>query len=283
MRLNHPKSTPQPSRQDVHYEYNGQTINYSLWLTPDDMPIRTIVFLGTVQIGKLPLWVAQQCPPGTIVVQGAPHWLAKDGSDITDFMFHFTQNVFEDIIRNYAAGELRVIADSQAVPGVLHWLAKNNHNITIRHLALLQPLGLNADSFKKSHKDPARLLKERVAKNFRYQALSLFSDYRLMYNHRQLFKTVGYGDPTLNTQYNQGLTYDSTEDLKKMSTTNIQIIIICGQRDMMFPPSEIEDTIQKKQLDVPLLVVPYVPHSSLATRYGRRLLKKAFDYFALSV
>jgi hypothetical protein len=241
------------------------------------------VFLGTVQIGKLPLWVAEKCPPGTVVVQGAPHWFAEeDGSDIPDFMFRFTEEVFASILDNYAIKRLRVIADSQAVPGVLRWLAGNERATVLSQLVLLQPLGLNAAAFTGTSEDRVRLFKKRIAKNFRYQVRSLLFDRRLVHNHRQILKTVGYDNPKMNAQYSSGLAHDSTDDLKKIAAANDQIVIVCGKNDMMFPPEEIKSTLQRNGLKIPVVVIPGIPHSPPATRHGMRLLNKAFEYFEVN-
>jgi pimeloyl-ACP methyl ester carboxylesterase len=277
-RLSVPISHPQ--RFDFQYEYEDQTINYSLWTTSTNHHVTNIVFLGTVQIGKIPFWVAQQCPPGTVVVQGAPHWLAKDdGSDIPDFMFHFTREVFANILDHFETKKLRVVADSQSVPAVLRWFAEVTQSSVISQLALLQPLGLNTSIFSGMSEDRVRLFRKRIAKNFQYQLRFLLVDRRLLHNHRQIVKIVGYDNPKLNAQYGRGLIHDAAEDLKKISTIGIKIVIICGEKDMIFPPEEIKSTIQKSHLKIPVITIPRIPHSPLATRHGMQLLNKAFEYF----
>lgn len=265
-------------KYDFGYGYKDKTIAYSLWRTGNSKIVRTIIFLGTVQIDKHPRWIAAQSPNDTIIVQGAPHWHASDdGSDIPEFMFHFTKEVLRNIFSNNKTKNLRIIADSQAAPGVLNWLA-NNDLEPVSQLVLLQPLGLNAAMYGTTQAERIELFRNRIAKNFRYQLRALLSDRRLRYNHRLILKTVGYNNPKVNAQYGSGLRHDSVADLKKIKASHIRIAIVCGQRDMMFPPDEIKHTIQKNDMDIPVLIVPEVPHSPLATKDGLRLLKKAFEY-----
>jgi pimeloyl-ACP methyl ester carboxylesterase len=192
-------------------------------------------------------------------------------------MFYFTKEVFENIFSKNKTKSLRIIADSQAAPGVLNWLA-NNDPKSVTQLALLQPLGLNTAMFGTTQVERIKLFRNRITKNFRYQLRALLSDRRLRYNHRLVLKIVGYNSPKAHAQYGNGLKHDSVADLKKIKSSHVRIVIICGQHDMMFPPSEIKDTIQKNNIGVPMLIVPGVPHSPLATKNGIRLLRKTFEY-----
>jgi pimeloyl-ACP methyl ester carboxylesterase len=271
-----------PQKYTFDYRYNDKTVEYSLWRAGSSKVIRTIIFLGTVQIDKHPEWIAEQSPDGTIVVQGAPHWLASDdGSDIPEFMFQFTKEVFKTILATNETNDLRIIADSQAAPGVLNWLADTDIK-SVTQLALLQPLGLNAAVFSGTLAKRVELFKIRIAKNFRYQLRALLSDRRLRYNHRLILKTLGYKNSKIDAQYGSGLQHDSTDDLKKIATSSIRIVIICGQHDMMFPADEIEQTIRKSNVAIPIVIVPGVPHSPLATKNGMRLLVKAFEYLQMN-
>jgi len=55
-------------RLEFEFTYESQPIYYHVWLSDMSSPITTIVFLGTVQIGRLPAWIAYRCPPGVAVV-----------------------------------------------------------------------------------------------------------------------------------------------------------------------------------------------------------------------
>lgn len=179
-------------RHDFSYQYNARTINYSVWSTGQNA--QTIVFLGTVQVGKLPAWIARRCPSGTVVVQGAPHWLARDdGSDIPEFMYRFTREAFTGILKTFPTNKLDIITDSQATPGVLRLLTTDSSKAAkVSNLVLLQPLGLNATAYAGAADERIAVFKKRITMNFKYQLVSLVSDWRLLYNHGQLLRIVGY-------------------------------------------------------------------------------------------
>jgi hypothetical protein len=274
--------TVELKKHDFFYQYGTESIKYSVWSTNHSSRIKTIVFLGTVQIGKLPLWIAQNCPLDTVVVQGAPHWLARDdGGDIPEFMSRFTEEAFISILKTYRTDKLCIIAESQAVPGVLRLLTIDSYSIRVNKLALLQPLGLNATAFAGTTKERTDIFKRRIARNFRYQLTSLLFDRRLRYNHKQLLRTVGYDNAKSNAQYGSGLLYDATDDLKKIYATHGHIVVVCGEKDMLFPPQELQAMMTNNKLDIPIIIVPRTPHSPPATRQGMRLLNKAFEYFEM--
>ncbi len=267
-------------KHNLSYQYNGETIPFSVWSTSDVLRAKTIVFLGTVQIGKLPEWIAQSCPADTVVVQGAPHWLAKeDGTDIPVFMHLFSEEAFKAIFKTYNAQRVHIIADSQAVPGVLRLVSNVKYARDVDKITLLQPLGLNAEVFGSTARERTVVFKKRITQNFKYQITSLLFDRRLLHNHRQLLLTVGYDNAKSNAQYSAGLAYDATQDLKAIYAMRKKVVIICGGNDMIFPSKELQGTLRANQLNIPIVVVPGVPHSPLATRLGIKLLNKALEHF----
>lgn len=105
------------------YTFKGGVIHYDTWLSGEISQVKIVLFLGTGQVGKIPEWIVRQCPQDTLVIQGAPHWLAKDdGSDIPDFMNHFTKDTLDNISAALNH-QVVVIADSQAVPAVIKLLS----------------------------------------------------------------------------------------------------------------------------------------------------------------
>lgn len=270
-------------KHDFEYQYHAQTIKYSVWSTDLSAEIKMVVFLGTVQIGKLPAWIAKRCPDGTLVVQGAPHWLARDdGSDIPEFMHRFMEEVFTGVLKMYKTKKIHIIAESQAVPCVLELLAEDSYKTKVGELVLLQPLGLNAAAFAGSTEERINQFKRRISKNLQYQLFSLLSDRRLIYNHRQALRTVGYGNPKSDAQYNVGLMHDSVKDLKKLQAARIRTLVISGKNDMLFPPQEIQATLHKNKLEIPVITMHGVPHSPLATRQGMKLFNEALDYLKVN-
>ena len=287
MRLSRASSRKYPAvleQYDFGYQYDRQDIRYTTWFTGSREQLQTIVFLGTVQIGKLPGWIAKSCPENTAVIPGALHWLAKaDGSDIPEFMYAYTEHAFLAAVAAIPEGKpVNIIADSQAAPSVLGLLAKPTYAKRIRTIVLAQPLGLNTSYLGSTPAQRLQSFKKRVLQNLRYQVPSLLSDPRLIYNHRLMLKTVGFDNDKSNAQYGAGLAYDATSHLHDVLKAGIKVIVVCGQNDIMFPASEIRAALAAKKIDIAVKVVPGVPHSPLATRHGRKLLQSCFESIAES-
>lgn len=266
----------------LEYSYDGKTISYSIWHTELHSHVDTVIFLGTVQIGKLPEWVAQYCQPGTVIVQGAPHWHAKDdGSDMPAYMFGFTHSAFRAIIDTFQIETVNVIADSQATPAVLQLFRQEPFTQYLHKLVLLQPLGFNQSSFAGNPAAGIAEFKKRIIKNAYHQVPALLTDKRLRHNHRLLSKKVRFSDEKARAQYGSGLTHDATPDLKQLLLGNSNVRIICGENDEIFPASELKTTLHDRGINVEVGIVKSAPHSPLGTNHGRRLLEAAFGYFAL--
>lgn len=264
------------------YDHHNKQIEYSVWFTDNSEALDTVVFLGTVQIGKLPEWVAEACPPRTAIVQGAPHWHAKDdGSDIPEYMAGFTESVLKNIRAHYTFNSLHVIADSQAVPGVMQLFALDRYRSYLNNAVLLQPLGLTTNVFEGEDDVRIELFRKRIIKNAYHQLTSLFLDSRLRYNHHLLSKTVSFRDPKARAQYSAGLMHNALPDLKRLLLQGNNITIICGANDKIFPASEVQANLKAENITVPVLEVKDVPHSPLATKQGIKLLNSAFSVLGL--
>lgn len=103
------------------------------------------------------------------------------------------------------------------------------------------------------------------------------SDRRLLYNYWLLYKIVNSNKVKSDAQYNAGLALSATDDLKNISSVNKNLVVICGGKDKIFPPFEIKSELQKAQVEIPLVIVPNISHSSLATKSGVKLLNKAIE------
>lgn len=265
-------------KKSISYVYNGSRIEAAVWFTPGKAKAKTIVLLGTVQVGVLAKWVAEKCPPNTVIVEGAPHWLAQDdGSDMTEFMFQFTRRAF-DFIHEQQLSITHVLTDSQATPAAIKLLLLKKYNTQLQTVVMLQPVGLNARSYGNSHSERLRALRKRVAANARYQLPALITDPKLRHNHRLLSRAVGRGGDKTWQQYTAGLAYDSSRDIKELALHNKRLVIICGEYDRLFPASEITATLAEIKVDIPVRTVAGVPHSPLATRQGNKLLQQALAY-----
>lgn len=264
-----------------NYDYSEQGIPYDVWVNDKNGHIDAIVFLGTVQIGKLARWVAEECPPNTAVVQGAPHWHAKkDGSDIPEYMFGYTKSVFDALAKTFNIQSVNVIADSQAAPGVLQLFAESGYQKFIKKLVLTQPLGLNPSIFRGDDTVRFGTFKRRIIKNAHYQIIPLLLDGKLRYNHHQIIKIVDYHDPVTKAQYNSGLKHDSSADLEILSRLDFETTIVCGSHDKIFPASEIAENLKSHDINIDVREVKGVPHSPLPTRLGKKLLDEAFRILA---
>lgn len=265
-------------RREFAYDYLDKHIPYTIWFTHDSRAINTAIFLGSVQVGKLPEWVAEACPPKTAIVQGAPHWYAsEDGSDIPDFMFGFTQSAFDQIMSTCAVDTVHVVADSQAVPGVIKLFTLDGYRKHFGGAVFIQPLGLTARIFRGSDERRMKLFKKRVVRNGYHQLISLLLDNRLRYNHRQISKIANFKDPIAAAQYNSGLKYDALPDIQRLAQVNDRIFIICGSDDKIFPANEIRESFRQQGIELPVHKVKRTPHCPLATKKGRKLLRLAFE------
>lgn len=258
------------------YTYAGNTVSVPVWLSPITTFVHTVVLLGTVQVGKLAEWVAAACPPGTIVVEGAPHWLAKaDGSDIPVFMAEYSRQSLQFVMQAYKPKKLHIIAESQAVPGTLMTLRGANYRKHVNAITLLQPLGFNTAAFGQTDIQRIQIFKRRISQNMRHQIRALLSDSRLRYNHRQLLRIVDMKSSEALAQYASGLRYDAIPDLQYVCNTHLPIRILCGSHDTIFRAAEIQKSITQNNIGITVISVPGIPHSPLSTRLGMSLLHAA--------
>lgn len=263
----------------LSFSYKGTPIKYSVWHTPLHASPTVVLFLGAGQVGKLATWVAEHCPAGTLVVQGLPHWLV-DEYDISDFTNAFFESVFDGIISRYRIGRLHILAESQAVPSVIHLFTLPRYSRYLRTLILIQPLGLNRPAFVNDTQDPLAAFNRRAASNLRYQ-LPMAFEKKLWHNHKTLLTSVNLRDPKIQSHYLRGLTHDAAPDLKRITALKKPIFIISGANDKFFPPNEIEAILEQNYINLPVHRIPRIPHSPLATSQGVKLLRKAFQLIGL--
>lgn len=169
-----------PTKHKMNFIYEDQEIPTAIYSQGSLKNVRTILYLGTLQVSYLPKIIASYCPVGTAVVQGAPHWRANEnGETIPDFMWQFTQQAYDFIKGNRStATPLNIIAESQAAPGVLRLTA--NSGDEIKAVVLLQPLGLNSQSFGTTPNERYKAFTRRIQKNSRLQLRNLFTDIGLL-------------------------------------------------------------------------------------------------------
>ncbi len=264
-------------KRNFTYGYHDTAIDYDVWLTSDDEQLDTIIFLGTVQIGKMPEWVAAKCPPRTAIVQGAPHWHAKDdGSDIPDFMLGYTGSALKSLLTDYTFGSLSIIAESHAAPGVAQLLATDTTYADVNNVVLLQPLGFSAMGYADTDEERMALFKKRLVHNACRQLPALLSDGRFRYSYRTITKVLDTRQPKTWAWYNSGLMHDILPNLKKVISRGCGVTVICGANDKLFPAHEVRAGLQGANIEVPVIEMSGVTHPPLGSRQGMKLLRAAF-------
>lgn len=264
------------NRHDFRFDYDDKAADYTMWVQGDVAAIQTIILLGTVQIGHLPRWVAESCPPGTAVVQGAPHWLAADdGHDIPDRAVRFTADAVDNVLRLSSATKLAVVAESQAVPGIIELACRTMEHF--RAFVFVQPLGFTTEVYAPAGTGNVRLLKQRLRQNGRQQLGAILTDSRVRYSYHVLRTVVEPDSPVAAAHYGVGLAHDAIPGLKHIVDADCEVSIVCGAKDKIFPPSEVLASLKKNDIAVPVTVVSGVAHTSMATHSGRKLLAAALD------
>lgn len=263
----------------VHYQftfnYRDKEIPFRVFTRHDTTVVRSILFLGTLQTPRLARRVASLCPAGTVVVQGAPHWKAdKNGVTIPDFMFGFTETALDMILQHFTTpAKITLIAESQATPAIIKLGAKQS----VGTIVIMQPLGLNSQSFPGTLAQKSQELTRRMRKNFTHQLPALLQDANLRYNHTVL-AALSARESLLGraaNQYGAGLAYDGLPDLQKVAT---KTHIILGEQDKLFPPKEIIPTLGLHNIKcASVVIVPNTPHSPLSSKAGQNFLRQVFE------
>lgn len=260
---------------DFSYRYGEQDIPYSVWLSEGTQTIKTILFLGLAQLGHVAEHVASICPPGIAIVEGASHWnAADDGHDVPAYVSNYAYCSLQRVIDEFELGEVDIIAESQAAASIVIALAHSDYIENVRNIVLVQPHGLNRSAFGADPDAMIHELRRRTLRNARHQVRPLLTDKSLRTSHRQLLKYANLNDPASRARYVAGLDYGTVDDLRVVASSH-RTRIVCGEKDELFPPSEITDNLRANDIYVDVSIVPGVPHSPLGTRLGQRLLAEA--------
>lgn len=263
------------TKSSYSFKYGSIRIPYDVWQTDPDTAPKAILFLGAGQVGLLAQWVAEHCPPGTLIVQGMPHWLVSD-VDIVNFAYTYIEKIVGKLVPVHNLSKVNILAESQAAAAVTYVFANSHYKTLLNGFVLIQPLGLNPTAYTKTSK-PLTIFAKRTAQNLKSQLPQFMFESRLRHNARQLSRVVNFRNPILRAHYESGLKSNLAPDLLTIHRDGHRVAIVCGSKDALFPPSEIADTLQTYRLNVPLFQLPTVPHSPLATRYGIWLLESAFE------
>ncbi len=251
------------------YTYDGRTVTYHFWSHGDD--IDTVIFLGSGQTGKTPKWVAELGGKGVLVVDGLPHWKAHpSGNDLKKFSAVYTLTAYREVLRTYAKTSLNVIGISQAAPGVV-WLAQEAPK-SVSNIGLAVPLGLTMHYFGDNPSARLRELKRRVYYGLRQNnvlsALSAREVYVALTLLRTRFSESERG--ASDNKYAAGLSYDLREDCRQVFQNQRRngksLTIFLGQKDTIFPPTEVVESLQQAGLhDIKTVVMPGLSHPSFVS------------------
>lgn len=257
------------------FSYGSKRIPCNIWTSPNTKSVTTIIFLGVLQIGKLPEWVARACPPNVAVVQGAPYWHFKpNDDDLVGFMCRFVESAYDFIGQKNASKKLNIIAESQAAPAVIN-LAINRPQCN--NIVLVQPFGITHKFLHTTKAIMTRFIKSGIQ-----HIPQLIKDERLLYNDLLVGRLVMHvlSGRIVHIQ-KIGTAYNGLIDLKKL-TINRQhdqsnVTILVGDKDILFPYHEIAYQLKSADIDIPIKIVANMPHSTFASKHGQKLLLAALD------
>jgi pimeloyl-ACP methyl ester carboxylesterase len=260
------------------FEYGHKKIPFHFWSHTDGGPVDTVIFMGSAQVGKIPKWVAQAAPAGTVVVDGMPHWHPRPtADDLGRFTQEYSVAAFEAVLKYFGLSTVNIIGLSQATIGVV-WLAKTLP-ASIRSVAIVAPLGLNANALGATPEARLGELKKRTLRTYLQFSQTPFHDPRILYMQFVLLCSLLSESEkgATNKKYSLGLSYDLLEDCRAVAADRqhhgFDFKVFLAQNDKLFPPHEIRTALQCAQVQhVSIVVLPDISHPSLASRSNRKAL-----------
>lgn len=268
-----------PRKYTTFFLYGGKKITYNFYARQDvGVEVDSVLFMGTGQIGKIPMWTAANMPAGTVVVEGLPHWESDpSGKDLVAFSHAYTRSVYETVLATFKCAAMHIIGSSQAAPSVI-WFARN-HSEQVKNVALLLPMGLNTIHFGADDQARFRTLRRRALVTMMQNDQSVFGDVRNAYISLCLLRIIlaGIKDGSTVRQYTVGISQDMSEDMRQLATTQQRLgrnlMVYVGARDKVFPPHEVQQALEDAGIKgVALSTVPGISHASLATQKCMPLL-----------
>ena len=275
---------PQASvkRHSGVFNYNGRPIRFQFWsrLEPNQTP-DTIIFLGTLQTGRIAKWATQKTPAGTIVVEGARHWNAHpNADDLYDFMYGYTLAAFQAVSHEFSLASAHIVAQSQAAPGAV--LLGKNYGGNINNIVLLAPLGFAATIFGSTPRQRVSILLRRIGRTLLQPSQLPIYDPRNLYIGLIILRGI-LRESNLKAsprKYAKGLAYDMREDcrvlVERQTKNGNTVTILLGSQDKLFTTSEIPLIIKEAGIqNLKIHILPGVSHLSLAVRKGKKVLHSA--------
>lgn len=261
------------------FQYDTQNIQYTFWTYSKPKAVDTVIFLGSAQTKKIPKWVAAAAPKGVVVVDGLPHWHAHPtGNDLKAFSHAYAQAAYLEVLRFSGKKRLNIIGMSQGAPGVV-WVARSLPN-KVGSLGIVMPLGLTMNSFGNSPATRLQELKRRT-----YVALLRHSSLRLTARGIYIIFTLLRArfaerhPKASDNKYAAGLSYDLRPDckhvLKQQKRSGNTFTVFVGEKDIIFPSSEVGASLKEAGLTgLKMVVLPGVGHISFVSKDEAPLLRK---------
>lgn len=240
--------------------YGQKEVPFHFWLHTDnkDVPIDTVVFLGSGQQGRITKWVAANTPSGTVVVEGLPHKIAdRSAHDLREFAHNYTDAALLAVLKTLNLTSAYIVAESQAAPGAV-WTALDNLP-QVKGMVLIAPLGLTAHILGASPKERLKELKKRAFMSSAQFAQSPLYDWRNFYLNALMLHAVLLDTrwKASGQKYAVGASHDLREDCRELA-------VRLHQKGGTFTLIHYLDIITLK-----------TSHTSLAIRDGKEILHKA--------
>lgn len=264
------------------FAYANKVIPFTYWshLQDDEAP-DTVIFLGTGQTGRIARWAAQVSPPGTIIVEGAPHWHAHpSANDLYDFMYAYTLAAFRIVQKKFSITSAHLIAQSQAAPGAVK--LGNEYPQQVGNIVLLAPLGFAATIFGDTVEERVRTLIRRAKQTFFQLQQSPFYDPRNFYVGYMILRAILQESErgASRRKYGTGLSYDMLEDFRALVERHTKhsktVTLLLGDKDKVFTAKEIRPLVEAAGIkDAKIHILPGVSHLSLGVRGSKKVLSAA--------
>jgi pimeloyl-ACP methyl ester carboxylesterase len=242
--------------------------------------VDTVILLGSGQWGKIPRWVAENAPAGTVVVEGLPHRAAQiDGRDLKDFSRDYTTVAFRAVLGAFNIPSAHIVALSQAAPGAI-WMARDCAD-QVRNVALVTPLGFTADILGVSARERLSELKRRTARSSLQFSQSPLRSTRQLYLSWLLLKVllVDARWQVSGQKYAVGASQDLRQDCQELAEQLARhggrLTLILGGKDKLFPSHEVTTALRQAQVkNVQVITLADMAHPALVARADRRMVER---------
>ncbi len=277
--MSNTKANQRATRHMGVFEYDHKKISFYFWSDVDNAgTVDTIIFMGSAQNGKIPKWVAQAAPAGTVVVDGMPHWHPRPtAEDLGRFTQEYSVAAFKAVLQWFGLSSANIIGLSQATVGLV-WLA-NILPALVRNVGIVAPLGLTAAALGKTPELRLKELKKRTLRTYMQFSQTPLHDPRILYMQLMLLRAIlsETEKGATNKKYALGLSYDLLEDCRAVAAERhargFSCTVFLAEKDKIFPPHEVQASLKRANVShISTVVLPAISHPSLVSRSNRRAL-----------